>query len=251
MKKKMLSFSCLALLVVLIFSSCSPSNYGPAFLNQRTTYMERPFGKEVSTQVYASAKFGDDATYKIAESNKNGELSVHFGINMPFYQFATGVSGMGGQYQNAAKNKFSYYGFNFRTHQNLKFMLGNRLEIQALGYGYSWSGEYGKYLALRFAPKGYDGLDSYDWGTQTVTTGLRYQPIKNLVLGIQYAYVSDNFFLLPPYNVNHCLSFSGKIGGSTLIVNLNIPRKGEEPTPQISRQTISVSFAQTLFKKSL
>lgn len=224
------------------FTACT--SYGPAYSHQRLTYMERPFGDKVSAQVYASGKFGTDATYVSDESNQNGELAVHVGLNAYVIQITAGVFGFAGKYTDVRKATYGYNGLGFRLHQNWKIPVNDNWEIQILGYGYASNSENGKYEALRIR-----GLDSIrgvkDLGMFSLTTGVRYQSPNKTIWGFQYAYGTSGFFIAP-LNASHCLSFTGNFDRTTIAVNLSIPRTSTTTFRAGLEPTISIGLTQGL-----
>lgn len=226
------------------FSACTA--YGPAYSHQRLTYMERPFGDKVSAQVYASGKFGTDATYVPGESNQNGELGVHLALNAPVIQFAVGIFGLGGRYTDTKKNTYGYNGFGFRLHQNWKIPVNENLEIQILGCGYSFNSENGQYEGLRL--RGLDSISGIkDFGMLSLTTGVRYRSPNKTLWGFQYAYGTVGFFILP-INASHCLSFTGGFDRTTFAVNLSIPQSSNSTFKAGLEPTISIGITQGLTK---
>jgi hypothetical protein len=255
MKKANFSFVLVAFSTLLFFTSCS--SYGPAFSHQRITYMERPFGEEVQTQVYASGKFGSDATYKPSETSQNGELGVHIALNSPYIQAAAGVLGFGGQYKDQTNKTFGYNGFGFRLHQNWKIPVNENLEIQIFGYGYTFNSERGEYEKLRirsFNSTNSVNVDSIsgvkDLGVYSITTGVRYRTSNKVLLGFQYAYGSTAF-IFAPVNASHCLSFTGGFKNTGVALNISIPQRGEGSFKAGLKPTISVGITQGLTKNGL
>lgn len=231
-----------------MFTSCT--SYGPAFSHQRLTYMERPFGEEVSTQVYATGRVGGDATYKPDESNRNGEIGVHLGLNAYILQLGVGVFGLKGEYKDAAKKQYSYNGFGFRIHQNWKIPVNENLEIQIIGYGYTFNSERGKYEDLRIRNQ-IDTISAVkDLGMYSFTTGVRYRTPNKTLLGFQYAYGSTAF-VFAPVNASHCLSFTGGFKNTTVALNINIPQRGEGSFRAGLQPTVSVGITQGLVKGGL
>ncbi len=227
------------------FTACT--SYGPAYSHQRLTYMERPFGDGSTkghAQVYASGKFGTDATYLPNESNQNGELGVHLGLDAYIFQLAVGVVGFGGRYTDAKKASFGYNGFGFRLHQNWKIPVNDNLEIQIFGCGYSFNSENGKYETLRV--RNIDSIDGIkDLGMFSLTTGVRYRSSNKTVWGFQYAYGTTGFFITP-VNASHCLSFTGNFDRTTVAVNLGIPHRNNVSFNAGLEPTISIGITQAL-----
>ncbi len=224
------------------FTACT--SYGPAFSHQRITYMERPFGDSVNAQVYASGQFGSDATYLPGESSQNGALGVHVGLNAYIIQFTAGVFGFAGKYTDAQKATYDYNGIGFRLHQNWKIPVNENVEIQILGYGYAFNSENGKYSNLRVRSRDSIGTIK-DLGMFSLTTGVRYRTPSRAVLGFQYAYGTNAFFILP-INASHCLSFSGGFKNTTVALNLSIPQRGSDSFKAGLHSTISLGITQAL-----
>ena len=229
------------------FTACT--SYGPAFSHQRLTYMERPFGDTLNVQVYASGQFGSDATYLTGESNRNGQIGVHLGLNAYIIQLSLGVFGVSGQYTDEKKTTHAYNGFGFRLHQNWKIPVNENLEIQILGCGYAFNSENGKYQALR--GRGLDSIQGVkDLGMFSLTTGVRYRTPSKALLGFQYAYGTSAFFILP-INASHCLSFTGGFKNTTFALNLSIPQRGEVSFKAGLQPTVSLGITQGLTRNGL
>lgn len=228
------------------FSACTA--YGPAYSHQRLTYMERPFSQDMNSksnaQVYASGKFGTDATYQPGESNQNGELGVHLGLNAYIFQLAVGVFGMTGKYTDAKKATYGYNGFGVRLHQNWKIPIKDDWEIQIIGYGYAFNSERGEYSNLRV--RNIDSIGAVkDLGMFSLTTGFRYRSPNKTIWGFQYAYGTNAFFVLP-INASHCLSFTGNFDRTTVAINLSIPNRSEVSFKAGLDPTISIGITQGL-----
>ncbi len=247
MKKANFFHVFIAFSALTFFSSCSA--YGPAFIHQRHSYMETPYGEKMKGQVYATGQYGTDATYKAGETSTNGSLGVHFGATTPYYQIAIGVFGFTGEYKNDSTQKFSYSGLGFRLHHNIKIPINERVELQVIGLGYSINSNNGSYENLRYRRS--DALDSlatlFDFGHMTVTTGVRYMTENKTLLGFRYTYGTSGFLFFPT-NGSHTLTFTGNVGNTTLALNLSFPQKTAFDVSNAVQPTFSIGLTQGLWK---